>query len=234
MASLTPEASAILKAGRSALRANSADRERVAAALRTQLGAEVLPPKHLAEPIARGAIQRFVPGAAVGVCVLGCALFFALHRPSSSVVARAQVEPQSPAVAASGAPTLPADPTIESAGTDLAPRAASAVALPAAQASSSAAPQQDKLAKEVALLARATSALSAGRPGDALKALNEHQRRFPNGILNEERRAAKAQALCSLGRLSDGRAELAHLAPHSPAASRAKQACDPASSAEQR
>jgi len=77
----------------------------------------------------------------------------------------------------------------------------------------------------VALLSRATSALRAGRAADALTLLNEHQHKFPKGVLSEERRAAKAQALCSLGRQTEGRAELARLAPHSPAAIRAQQAC---------
>jgi hypothetical protein len=75
-------------------------------------------------------------------------------------------------------------------------------------------------------LSRAVSALNAGRARDALATLNEHQRQFPRGILGAERKAAKAQALCSLGRLREGRAELAHLSPKSPAAGRAKQVCD--------
>ena len=88
---------------------------------------------------------------------------------------------------------------------------------------------QDGLAQEVALLTRATSDLRAGRAADALKALDEHQRKFPNGVLSVERRAARAQALCSLKRVSEGRAELTRLAPQSPAAARAKQVCDLAS-----
>jgi hypothetical protein len=85
---------------------------------------------------------------------------------------------------------------------------------------------RDRLAEEVALLSRATKALRAGRAGEALRALDEHQSRFPRGALSEERRAAKAEALCSLGRVSEGRAELGRLAPQSPAAARAKQVCD--------
>jgi hypothetical protein len=59
-----------------------------------------------------------------------------------------------------------------------------------------------------------------------VKVLDEHQRRFPSGALSEERRAAKAQALCLLGRVDEGRAELARLAPRSPAAATAQQVCD--------
>jgi hypothetical protein len=58
----------------------------------------------------------------------------------------------------------------------------------------------DRLAQEVAILSRATSELHAGRPANALKAIDEHARKFPNGLLVEERRAARTQALCALGR----------------------------------
>jgi hypothetical protein len=75
-------------------------------------------------------------------------------------------------------------------------------------------------------LSRATSALRAGRPAAALRTLAEHQRRFPAGALVEERSAAKAQALCLLGRVEEGRAELARLTPQSPAAATAQQVCD--------
>jgi hypothetical protein len=87
---------------------------------------------------------------------------------------------------------------------------------------------RDRLAEEVALLSRATKALRAGRAAEALRALDEHQSKFPRGALSEERRAAKAEALCSLGRVREGRAELGRLAPQSPAAARAKQVCDSA------
>jgi hypothetical protein len=75
------------------------------------------------------------------------------------------------------------------------------------------------------LLSRATSDLHRGNAADALKVLNEHGREFPNGLLSEERRGARAQALCLLGRTSEARAELAHLTPQSPAAARAQQVC---------
>jgi len=61
---------------------------------------------------------------------------------------------------------------------------------------------------------------------EALKALDEHRRKFPNGFLTVERRAARAQALCSLQRVGEGRAELARMAPDSPAAARSRQVCD--------
>ncbi|MEO7033439.1 MAG: hypothetical protein ABI548_06175 [Polyangiaceae bacterium] len=90
---------------------------------------------------------------------------------------------------------------------------------------------EDRLAQEVALLSRATSNLRAGRPSDALKALDEYQRKFPTGVLAVEQRAVRAQTLCTLKRVSEGRAEAAHLAPQSPAAARTNQICDAAANA---
>jgi hypothetical protein len=58
-----------------------------------------------------------------------------------------------------------------------------------------------------------------------LRALEVHQRRFPAGALTEERRAAKAQALCLLGRVDEGKAELRKLDARSPAAARGQQVC---------
>jgi len=87
-------------------------------------------------------------------------------------------------------------------------------------------PQVDTLAQEVALLSTAIRALDGGRPADALKSLNQHERQFPNGVLNQDRRVAKAQALCSLRRVAEGRAELSELPAGTPAAIRAQQSCD--------
>lgn len=75
------------------------------------------------------------------------------------------------------------------------------------------------------MLSRATTQLRAGQAAKALRALDEHQRRFPAGALTEDRRAAKAQALCLSGQVAKGRAELKLLLPQSPGAARAKEVC---------
>jgi hypothetical protein len=85
--------------------------------------------------------------------------------------------------------------------------------------------RRDRLAEEVELLSRATVELRTGNAHGALEALEEHQRKFPMGTLTEERRAAMALALCALARVREGRAQLAALAPNSPAVARAQQAC---------
>lgn len=105
-----------------------------------------------------------------------------------------------------------------------APAPKPAAAAPSAKASGEARPQS-RLAEEVALLSRATSALHAGRAQEALSTLAEHQREFPKGHLSVERAAARAQALCQLGRKAEAERELARLSPASPQAARARRAC---------
>jgi hypothetical protein len=56
-------------------------------------------------------------------------------------------------------------------------------------------------------------------------ALAEHQRQFPQGLLSVERRAARAQALCQLGRKAEAERELRGLSPSSPQAARARKLC---------
>jgi hypothetical protein len=60
------------------------------------------------------------------------------------------------------------------------------------------------LAEENRLLARARAALIDDRPEQALARLDEHARRFPDGILSEERQALRAVALCEAGRDAEG------------------------------
>ncbi|HEY8946803.1 MAG TPA: hypothetical protein VIM73_21315, partial [Polyangiaceae bacterium] len=87
---------------------------------------------------------------------------------------------------------------------------------------------EDKLAQEVAILSRAGAEIHAGRPALALKMLEEHRRRFPSGVMAQERSAARARALCMLGRGAEAQSELARLSklsPNSPHEARARKAC---------
>lgn len=63
----------------------------------------------------------------------------------------------------------------------------------------------DSLAEETALLGRAQAALSNGKPKQALTALGEHKRKYPDGMLAEERRALMVVALCDSGQVDRGR-----------------------------
>jgi hypothetical protein len=78
------------------------------------------------------------------------------------------------------------------------------------------------------ILSRAEGDLHRGQAALALRGLNEHQRRFPDGALSVERRAARARALCALGRVSEAKGELARLsrvARGSQLEARAREAC---------
>ncbi|HEX2670172.1 MAG TPA: hypothetical protein VHM25_04830, partial [Polyangiaceae bacterium] len=160
----------------------------------------------------------------VGAALVGGATLWLLRPADGQKPATAPVATSAEAKPPEAA--LPIAPPVE-AQTPIVPEPARS-AKPLPEPKAPAQPAQDALAKEVALLSRATSDLRAGRAGAALKLLDEHQRKFPNGMLVVERRAVRAQALCSLKRVSEGRAELAQLAPQSPAAGRAKQLCDAA------
>jgi hypothetical protein len=217
MTDLNPKAHALMQAGRAALRATSADRERIEALLRTRLGTDALPHDTGVAHASSSISWQVVVGVAGGICILGVVALVAL-RPVASAPAASVRDPVVPAA--------------QSAAFEPPPTAAEAPApvAPASELPESQAPRvRDRLAREVSLLSRATSELRAGHAAAALKTLAEHRRSFPNGTLREERRAAEAQALCSLGRVREGRAELAQLAPGSPAAARAEQVCAPVS-----
>ena len=64
----------------------------------------------------------------------------------------------------------------------------------------------DDLAEENRLLGRARRALIDEQPARALAQLDEHEQRFPRGVLTEERQALRAIALCEVGREVEGTA----------------------------
>jgi len=226
MSALSPKARALIEQAHEEVRPPAGEMERLEALLDAQLGAPAAPVNGPL-PSPRGS-WRLVSSLTVGAVLVGGAALWLLrpnvdeaHAPPA-VSASAQVKP--PDVLPAIAPEVEVQPPVVPEPT----RSAKPQPEPKAPAQ----PARDALAQEVALLSRATSDLRAGRAGAALKLLDEHQRKFPNGMLAVERRAVRAQALCTLKRVSEGRAELAQLAPQSPAAGRAKQLCDAASGAQ--
>lgn len=61
------------------------------------------------------------------------------------------------------------------------------------------------LSEERVVLSRAQSAMARNRPEEALDALREHRKAFPNGQLVEERRALTIRALLQVGRRDEAR-----------------------------
>jgi hypothetical protein len=214
LAELTPRAQELVRAGRDALRPSDADRERVLQALLPKLG----PVAAASTSIAKATLIK--SGALlVGLGVAGAGLFYAL-KPEEPVAAPPVVAtvapPTPPAPIGEAAPESPATVTPEAPVTEKRGPSASPVR------------SADGLAEEVAILSRAGAELHAGRPQAALTALGEHQRKFPNGVLTQERTAARVQALCALGRTKEAQTELARLArisPNSPHEARARKAC---------
>ena len=221
MSTLSPKGRDLINAGRRAFQPTVADRERLLGALRSHLGEAALPPPDtgsVATAAAAGkSLWPLISAVVVGVGIVGGAVFFALHSgteegtsPEASVITMQAPEPVAPP-----APEPP--PT---------PEAAQPVMDPPAPPAAAGHHAQDRLAAEVALLSRATRELRAGRPAEALKALDEYRHKFPKGLLSEEQRAARAQTLCALGRFEEANEKLAGLAPQSPLAVQAKQFCD--------
>lgn len=226
MSDLNPDAKKLVQAGRAAFGPRPGDRERVFAALLPQLGPTPTPDAPLAPdvaPLATGTgLGTFgkISLVVVGVGILGGGLMLVAPNPAPAPISLAPSVPVVLDEAPSPPPPTPTPPPEAPTPSTTAPKPH--VQPPRAPHS------ENRLADEVAILSRAGSALRSGQPGLALKVLDEHQRQFPSGVLAQERRAARVQALCALGRASEGVRELERLersAPNSPHVARARKAC---------
>lgn len=92
---------------------------------------------------------------------------------------------------------------------DALPRAPRATRTAASIPSSSSKPpgDDDTLAREAGLLARAESAFRVGNDELALALLDEHAREFPNGALRDERIAERVIVLCHAGHVEQAKRE---------------------------
>jgi len=223
MSELSGRARELVSAGKSALRPSDADRERVLDALQSRLGAPTPTPApgDAAAPIEAASTKAGWAWVALGLAGAGImgTLYATSTQPDAPVAAPSATASTTVQALEPPPDELPEPPREP----ELAPQV-----VPSATVSPppSARRAPDRLAEEVAILGRAAAALRAGRAADALAALNEHQSKFPKGALTQERRAARAEALCSLGRFAEARAELARLPKSSPQAVRAGAFCD--------
>ena len=216
MSDLSQAAQQLVRDAARAARPSTADRERIFEALRDRLGDAALLGHAAAAPSAFGALWVKLSALTLGLGLVGSGVAVGLQSapPTVGTLPAPQPVMSTPALA-----QTPPAPDV----TRVVPPVASPQ--PTEPAAAGTRRASDRLAEEVTLLSRATSALRSGQPSDALKALNEHQSKFPKGLLSEERRAARAQALCALGRRSEAEREIAKLAPASPQAARARQLC---------
>jgi len=207
-----------------ALRPSSSDRDRVRAALAARLGgAALFLPQHASAAVPKSLLisQKVLTlSAGLGVGILAVGTYFWSH-PSAAEVDGPPVKPAAMAtIKPQPAPVLSSSP----APTSVEPSKAPPLPSPPRRQASSA----DSFAEEVAILSKATSELRAGKASEGLRLLDEHERKFPSGRLTEERRAARIQALCALGKLPEAEVELARLkqsSPRSPHLARAQRAC---------
>lgn len=233
MKKLSPLAKQLVEVGRTAQRPSDADKHRIHQALQQRLFAspQAQPP---AEPGVApkpapppSAPWPLISAVTVGAGILAGALYWGLSSepapapPTAPTLApAAQPSPAASTDSVTPAPTAAEQETATAAPAPLEKKPMA----PKGKAGNEAQPKR-QLAEEVALLSRATSALNAGRAQEALGTLAEHQRKFPRGLLSVERRAARAQALCMLGRKAEAERELSRLSPSSPQAARARQLC---------
>jgi hypothetical protein len=207
----------LIRAGRSALQPTLIDRERVAGALRARLDAAsngLRPAASLAmsHGLAWPTLSALVVGLAVGGLVVASS-FPNKEAPAPGVLLAAPAALPPPPSTVQVAAVPAALPAVEQPPTAEVARAQSRK------------PAADNLAEEVEILSRAQTELHLGGFAGALRILEEHARRFQRGTLAPERRAARIQALCGLGRTTEAAGELARLAPGSLHEGRAREAC---------
>ena len=231
MSVLSREARAIIVKGKSELVPTEADRSRVTQLLNSRMGAEGLrlsvPTPPAAVVVAGKALKLLTLASVLSVIGTFSAVAY-FGRQSARLPTPAEkavvVEP-SPMQAPSAQPQLTAE-----APTSAAPPAISSNTNKAESSQYTAKSSRDSLGQEVQILSRAERELHNGRPDLALKALDEHQRRFASGALVQERSAARVQALCALGRTQEAKVEsikLKRSSPNSPQAAPIASPCEP-------
>jgi hypothetical protein len=219
MSGVSPQLKELVLAYKSARRPSEAETARVLEGLRARLGDGAITGAESTQLAAKSTGLLTGKGLVVGLAsfaVVGGIWFFASPNPraASSVpnTPASAATTESAAVAVSQPEAMP-----PSAPTPPAPET-SGVAADVPSPTPRSAPShhvRDRLAEEVALLSRAQAAIRNGKPTVALDVLNEHERKFGNGLLSEERIAARVRALCALGRTSEADAQLARLSPKS-------------------
>jgi predicted Zn-dependent protease len=228
------EANQLINAGREAFRPTEADRAKLMAAL---AGTATL---SVGAAVAAGAAERSLSGI-FNVVSAGRLLAVALplaaagaygwhtagQSPGKMQAARSVEQPVAlvaPAVAAPPEPVAEVEAVEPSSepSTPLTPPERNGPTV------SESAKPGNEIGQEVELLSKAQAALSRGRPQEALEALSEQARRFPRGVLTEERTATRARTLCALGRRQEAEAELTRMErvnPSSAYLARARESC---------
>lgn len=227
MTDLSPTLQNLVAAAKAESRPSEAAQARVLEALEARLGTAALigngPAATIGGTAAPTAALKAAAISAVGVALLGgAAWLYSETRDHAPPLPRLELQHSvvAPVLSASRdeAETLTPSQTPESSSV-LPPedaRPSAAVGAPTnAKGRNAEGRAPDRLAEEVALITRAQSEIASSRPANALGILDEHARKFPRGILSEERIAARIQALCALGRTTEANAQLNRLSRRS-------------------
>lgn len=215
MTDMSTQLRSLVTAAKAANLPSEAARMRVLQALETQLGHSAILEQGSTIGAATGptSIVKVAALSAVGIALLGGAAWLqwgTAKEPSTQPV-------QAPAAPSAAAQPAASGNPIASVTVDDLPLATATEPKPNAHGISinGRGRNRDRLAEEVAVISRAQGEITASRLDSALRLLDEHERKFPNGILTEERIAARVQALCALGRTTEATTQLNRLSPRS-------------------
>jgi hypothetical protein len=233
MSGLSPELRQLVDAARSASRPTSADSARVLELFQSRLGISVVAANAAASGTSRLLATKAIVASIAGLALViaGSALFVSRTRgtaaeaASASPVVVAVAHPETAVVVATDRPKNLDQPEQSAAPKPTQPAAAAGSPRRLSRA-------RDSLSEEVAILSRAEQELHGGRAKSALLLLNEHERRFGNGALAEERTAARIQALCAIGHVTEANALMGRLSPNSLHGESTRQACATAKNAQ--
>jgi hypothetical protein len=213
----------IIERGRRAYVPSDDDRARVRRKLAVRVGAAAFAGGTMAKATAGSSIALKLGVVAVAVAV-AMGAYWTMRRhgatdagPQTAVVATAPVETAAVSAPIEIAPPAPAPPP-----------AASAIEAQHVAKAPPPARAHDSLEAETALLADAQQAIIDHDWARALAKLDEHEKAFPQGVLAEERIAARVVALCGSGRVTEARTLRAKFSsdhPRSPMAKRIRAAC---------
>ena len=192
-----------------------------------------LAPRLASSATATSSIWRQRLRLGVGVAVLGaCGVAFWLARaPEANVTPTAAPARVSAAAAPAFEPAPSGAPAVPAAPVDAPPTSAKPTpptpARDASKAAASSTPGADST-EELTLVRAMQQALRSGNPSEALALAADHARRFPRGMLLEEREGVRAVARCQLAAPAARGAILTAFARNfatSPYGARVKAAC---------
>lgn len=221
---LSKEATALVHEGRLALRPTGADKSRVLAALQQRIAAggnvtpPNVPPPAAPEVASTGGLPLAKIAALAASVVAAVALvMYTSDKPDDAP--DAPIAP-TPSVDERSLGVSPPEAVPSVIGAAELPNADVQARQTVPQKAGGTRSDSDRLAEEVALLTRAQKEYHSGNLSRALASVDEHRRKFPKGVMVQERVTLRMQVLCGLGRYTEAQSEakrLQRIVPGQPA-----------------